>query len=273
MSSARVVVLTRRSPAADLLVRELSRCGLQPVLVVLEESGFTRTYGSLSRWVRAWLGHRIVDGLAGLRHPIGTRRTMAWEQREIADAGHWMAQQAEMRGLGGDAYPGPVIETASVNSPATVQRIRLAQPDLMLVFGTRILRPTLIGVPKRGSINMHSSLLPHDRGSMPEFWQCMRGDLKHAGVTFHLITPEIDAGDILLQLPVAAQWPINSHRLRAINVLNAIEAFPKVAADLLSGAIAPVPQPPPPAGEVPHRVRDVTLRRRVQAWKLLRESE
>lgn len=269
MSPGRVVLLTHRGPAAELLARELARQGLPPALVVVEERALNFQYGRLSRTIRGIIGDRAVNRLAQLRLPPGAKRALAWERAEQAAADAWLYSEAAARGLGRTRVDCPIIETASLNAPACVQRIRLARPDVMLVFGTRLLRRELIAVPPKGSINMHSSLLPYDRGSMPEFWQCLRGDLTHAGITFHLITEAIDAGDVLAQIPAGCAWPINPYRLRAENLLHAVEAFPKVAAAWLRDELAPQPQPEGPPGARPHRMGDITVRRRMELWRRL----
>ncbi len=269
MSTGRVVLLTHRSPAADLLARELTRQGLPPALVVLENRALNFQYGRLSRLFRNIAGDRVVNRLAALRFPKGSRSALKWERAALARADAWLRERVQELGLGDAPLDCPIIETASLNAPATVRRIQLARPDVMLVFGTRLLRRPLIEVPARGSINMHSSLLPHDRGSMPEFWQCHRGDIAHAGVTFHLITEAIDAGDVLERIPAGCAWPVDPHQLRAVNLLHAIEAFPRVARAWLQGTITAEPQPSQGDIAQPHRMRDLTVERRMEMWRRL----
>jgi methionyl-tRNA formyltransferase len=48
------------------------------------------------------------------------------------------------------------------------------------------------------AINLHPSILPRNRGPTPFFWSIRNGD-DQAGVTAHLLTDALDAGDICLQ--------------------------------------------------------------------------
>lgn len=87
-------------------------------------------------------------------------------------------------------------------SPASMEAIAALEPDLLITcgFGIILKRP-LLELPRIGCINVHSSLLPKHRGPMPFNWVIRNGDT-HTGVTFHVTTPKIDAGDILDQRPI-----------------------------------------------------------------------
>ncbi|MGF1615075.1 MAG: methionyl-tRNA formyltransferase [Gammaproteobacteria bacterium] len=56
----------------------------------------------------------------------------------------------------------------------------------------------LLALPACGCLNLHPSLLPAYRGPAPLFWQ-LRAGLPEGGVTLHLMTEELDAGDIVAQ--------------------------------------------------------------------------
>ena len=52
------------------------------------------------------------------------------------------------------------------------------------------------------AVNIHTGLLPQQRGVQPLNWALIWGD-KQAGVTIHEIVDSFDAGDIVLQAPVS----------------------------------------------------------------------
>lgn len=56
-----------------------------------------------------------------------------------------------------------------------------------------------IQLPKRLAINYHDSLLPRYAGMQATSWAILHGEVSH-GVTWHVISPTIDAGDILEQV-------------------------------------------------------------------------
>ena len=72
------------------------------------------------------------------------------------------------------------------------------KPDLLLTYTfPQKIGQELLAIPKLG-INMHPALLPSYRGSNPYFWTIANGETM-TGVTFHYLTSEFDAGDIILQ--------------------------------------------------------------------------
>jgi methionyl-tRNA formyltransferase len=83
--------------------------------------------------------------------------------------------------------------------------LRKIEPDLLLVGGfSIILKPSLLELPRTGCVNCHSSLLPRHRGPNP-FAAAIRAADEHSGVTFHIMEPGIDTGDILDQVAFPLQ--------------------------------------------------------------------
>jgi methionyl-tRNA formyltransferase len=97
----------------------------------------------------------------------------------------------------------PVRRCADINSAESVQRVRDRRPDLMVVCGwTRLLSAELLGVPPRGVIGFHASLLPKFRGRAPVNWAILRGEAE-TGNTMMMLDAGTDTGDIVDQQTVA----------------------------------------------------------------------
>jgi methionyl-tRNA formyltransferase len=93
----------------------------------------------------------------------------------------------------------PVFTPERVSIPEEIERMRALAPDFSVVVAYgQILKPEVIGIPKYGTINIHSSLLPRWRGAAPIQWAILSGD-RETGITTMMIAPKLDAGDILLQ--------------------------------------------------------------------------
>jgi methionyl-tRNA formyltransferase len=75
-------------------------------------------------------------------------------------------------------------------------------PELLVLGGTRIIRPPILAIPARGTVNAHPGLLPWLRGSSSVGWALYK-DLP-IGSTTHFVEAGIDTGPIILQrrLPV-----------------------------------------------------------------------
>ena len=92
-----------------------------------------------------------------------------------------------------------LISAIDVNSPQTVEALRVFEPDLILVaaFG-QILKKDILEMPKISCLNVHASLLPKYRGAAPIQRAIWNGDTK-TGITIQKMARKLDTGDILLQ--------------------------------------------------------------------------
>ena len=98
-----------------------------------------------------------------------------------------------------------VRRCADLNSAESVRHVRDLRPDLMVVTGwTRLLSAELLGVPPRGVVGFHASLLPRYRGRAPVNWAILRGEAT-TGNTMMYLDAGTDTGDIIDQqtVPIA----------------------------------------------------------------------
>lgn len=97
----------------------------------------------------------------------------------------------------------PVLQPGNVNTAAAVEAIRELQPDALIVaaFG-QILKQPLLDLAKRGSLNVHASLLPKYRGAAPVVGALLAGD-SETGATIMEVELALDAGPIVAQRAVA----------------------------------------------------------------------
>ena len=110
----------------------------------------------------------------------------------------WFDSVAKLAALHGI----PVIMPDNPNAPEVVAQIRALQPDFFFSFYYReMLKKELLGIPKRGALNMHGSLLPKYRGRVPVNWAIIRGETE-TGSTLHYMTEKPDNGDIVAQQAV-----------------------------------------------------------------------
>ena len=93
----------------------------------------------------------------------------------------------------------PVLQPARLRDPEWPERLARfdAEVAVVVAFG-QILPKAVLGVPARGSINVHASLLPRYRGAAPVAWAIFRGETE-TGITTFQMDPGMDTGDILLQ--------------------------------------------------------------------------
>lgn len=96
-----------------------------------------------------------------------------------------------------------VLSIGSVNSPTARVTLAAIKPDVVAVYGTRIIRRETLTAVAAPFINYHAGINPKYRGQHPGYWALVNGDAARAGVTIHLIDEGVDTGDVLYQAPVA----------------------------------------------------------------------
>ena len=93
----------------------------------------------------------------------------------------------------------PRISCPNVNAPRFIEYVKGLNIDLIVVcVFPQILKAAILQTPRFGVINCHPSLLPRYAGPQPEFWMLKNGE-PVAGITVHVMTEKIDAGDIVAQ--------------------------------------------------------------------------
>lgn len=88
---------------------------------------------------------------------------------------------------------------SNVNKKEYVEHVRGLNPDLIISFSApQIIKPTLLGIPRYGILNVHGALLPNYRGCLPSFWYLFNEE-RLGGATVHYMSADIDDGDICVQ--------------------------------------------------------------------------
>jgi len=91
------------------------------------------------------------------------------------------------------------LETKNLNSQKTVDFVKRVKPDLVLIFGSGMIREPLLSALPHNTINLHGGLSPRYRGAATLFWPFYFMEPMYAGCTFHYIVSEPDAGGIIHQ--------------------------------------------------------------------------
>jgi hypothetical protein len=111
--------------------------------------------------------------------------------------------RAEERYFGDQPFPDcPTLQVSheTLNTPASADFVRSIAPDLVLVFGSGMVREPLFSALPHHTINLHLGLSPRYRGAATLFWPFYFLEPTYAGSTFHYIVSEPDAGDIVHQV-------------------------------------------------------------------------
>jgi len=117
-----------------------------------------------------------------------------------------------------------------------------AAVDALVVVASAFYIPSwLRETPRFGAVNLHPSLLPALRGPAPVNWAIING-LAETGVTTMLLADEMDAGDILMQYPVAVDARETAGSLAAKLAAVGAELMLETLRGLDAGTVTPAPQ-------------------------------
>ena len=213
-------------------------------LAALAQSGYDVTVVEVDDFVGSRFA--VVRNILKSRGPMFVVRKVAARLRSQLEVvlvrARLRRRAAGSRAAIAAAHRLPTIHGQNPNASEFVARVRAAGIDLIVVAGfNRILKRDLIQTPPLGCINVHPSLLPKYRGPDPCYW-VLRNREPVSGVTVHLITEKIDAGDIIAQREFAVDAAETEQSLRAKATRVASELLLDTLSALTRGTAAPVPQ-------------------------------
>ena len=125
----------------------------------------------------------------------------------------------------GDAYWSKLQET-----------LERADIDLLALAGfMRIIPDNFLGRWEGRIVNIHPSLLPRHKG-LKTHEACLAAGEKRSGATVHLVTPELDSGDILGQVEVAVLSDDTPETLAERVLIAEHQLYPRVVSQYLGRA-------------------------------------
>lgn len=92
----------------------------------------------------------------------------------------------------------PVLQPAKLKDEGFQAELRSYKADLQVVVAFRMLPEAVWSMPKFGTFNLHTAILPQYRGAAPINWAVINGETK-TGVTTFMLDHDIDTGRILLK--------------------------------------------------------------------------
>jgi len=144
-------------------------------------------------------------------------------------------EAADARGL-------PVLAPERLRDPAVGAQLVAVAPSLFVVaaYG-KILRPDVLAIPDRGTLNVHASLLPRYRGASPIHAAILDGATE-TGVSIMLMDVGLDTGPVLarqvIHIPEDATTVSLSESLADLGASLLVET----AVRWVKGEITPSPQ-------------------------------
>lgn len=136
----------------------------------------------------------------------------------------------------------PVFQPETLRDDDVVRRLADLTPDAFVVaaYG-KILPRRILEIPRRGSLNVHASLLPRWRGPSPVAAAILAGD-RQTGVTIMEVTEKMDAGPVVAQRRVPIDPVDRTATLEPRLAVVGAELLVQVLPGWLSGELRGVPQ-------------------------------
>jgi folate-dependent phosphoribosylglycinamide formyltransferase PurN len=154
--------------------------------------------------------------------------------------------RVETRLLGEDSgWPGDEaqhVARGGVNSAEVLAWVESRRPDVVVLYGTSVVKDPTLGRFAGRLVNLHLGLSPYYRGSGTNFWPLVRAQPECVGATIHLADAQVDAGAILAQVRPSAASEDRAHELGTKTLIAAVACLPVVLHGWLTGRVRPARQ-------------------------------
>jgi methionyl-tRNA formyltransferase len=128
------------------------------------------------------------------------------------------------------------------NNPEFRAQLESIAPEAIIVVAYgRIIPSWMLGLPRRGCINLHASLLPKYRGAAPIQWAIAMGE-DITGNTTMLLEEGLDTGPILVQQALYIRPEQTAVDLFAEMAVGGAPLMVETLAGLANGTVTPRPQ-------------------------------
>lgn len=136
----------------------------------------------------------------------------------------------------------PKEMVGSFNDADTVRKVRVENPDVIVVFGTDILKGEILSSARLMILNIHRGILPKYRGGGLPAWMFYHHDFENVGTTVHICSEKLDAGDIVGQEFYRLQKDDRIYMLRTKTTILAVDILKDVIGKIKSGTLEYRPQ-------------------------------
>jgi hypothetical protein len=154
--------------------------------------------------------------------------------------------EAERRRLGERSFPDAAdvlgVPRGGSNSPDAVAWVRRHEPDLIVLYGSGVVKPPLLDEYDGRIVNLHLGLSPYYRGAGTNFWPLADRRPECVGATVHLAVSAVDAGPILAQVRPDIAPTDRAHDIGTKALVAGVQALARVIFLYHAGRLIPVPQ-------------------------------
>lgn len=129
-----------------------------------------------------------------------------------------------------------------INTDEVLRILKETDPDIIVLFGTSIIKDPILKAFPNKIINLHLGLSPYYKGSATNLFPLLYGEPQCIGATIHLAEREVDSGKILHQLRPNLSDDDNLHDAGNKVIKKAGEVLPEILKLYFEGKIIPKEQ-------------------------------
>ena len=128
------------------------------------------------------------------------------------------------------------------NSAESFTWVSSKTPDVIILYGSCIIKDPLLSYYNNLIVNMHLGLSPYYRGSGTNFWPLVDRLPECVGVTIHLAVSSVDAGPILIQKRPDILYDDHSHEIGTKAIIAGLHSIREIILPYLNGEVDPIDQ-------------------------------
>ncbi len=128
----------------------------------------------------------------------------------------------------------PVLQPLKLKDEVFIKELKSFNADLFVVVAFRMLPEIVWTIPSKGTINLHTSLLPNYRGAAPINRVLINGE-QETGISIFFIDHNIDSGEIILQEKIALSDKTTAAQLHNV-LMNKGSVLLKNSLDLIQNS-------------------------------------
>ena len=198
-----------------------------PNLQVALEKSMARWPMMKRRMARVGVWTVLGQALFMLYLPVLRRLNRARTQELIDDAHLSTRQPSELA----------IQQFDSANSDECIAWLATEKPDVVVLNGTRIVSPAVLGACTAAFLNVHCGITPAYRGVHGGYWALHQRQPDNAGVTVHVVDAGIDTGDIVYQAVIDVDARDNFLTYPVKQYIAGIPLMRQALADVAAGCL------------------------------------
>lgn len=228
MKKYKIVILGRKGIVTNIVYHSIQKTfGVSSVIIEEKEKTLVflkRRIKKLGLWTVFGQLLFMIFGVKFLYFISKNRRTEILEENKLDNS---------------DIPSEKIIHVSSINAQETINTLKILNPDLVIVNGTRIISKKVLGAINSKFINTHAGITPQYRGVHGAYWALLKNDKKNCGVTVHYVDAGIDTGEIIYQATIEPKATDNFTTYPLLQIAEGVKILNKAIEDSINNSVNP----------------------------------